>query len=68
LTTGSSPAASQSSTKLLPMKPAPPVTRIMLLPLSHGAAGLDAMRNLLRWHEIRHYFMLALPRKGYSAG
>jgi hypothetical protein len=26
------------------------------------------MRNLLRWHEIRHYFMLALPRKGYSAG
>jgi hypothetical protein len=27
-----------------------------VLPLSHGAAGLDAMRNLLRWHEIRHYF------------
>ena len=31
LTTGSSLAASQSSTKLLPIKPAPPVTRIVML-------------------------------------
>jgi hypothetical protein len=28
--TGSSDCASQSSTKLLPMKPAPPVTRMLI--------------------------------------
>src|SRR2546423_11706847 len=67
--TGSALQSSQSRTKLAPMKPAPPVTKIMRAPCAAGTrAHFSQERGILSCSPKRFAFAVVLAIPLYEAG